>query len=177
MLEFGFLACITWKPMALTLVKEIQVEPYYIGFKQSLVFSEFSSQIAALSAWIFFVLIHAYYGGSLTSYFSTSPGLPFSSVEEGLGLYPTWKLLTISGEEGPLLVLKVRSRFKTYDEFCLQAKAIEEPMYANYLKMLKANPNEFQAKDHRDGMERLKSDGNFLRTTKEAFNAMVKYLL
>ena len=57
----------------------------------------------------------------------------------------------------------------------LQAKAIEEPLYADYLKMLEANPTEFQAKDHRDGMERLKSDGNFLRTTKEAFNAMVKY--
>ena len=39
-----------------------------------------------------FLLIHSYYSGALTMFFSSPPRLPFSNIYEALELYPKWKL-------------------------------------------------------------------------------------
>ncbi len=58
-----------------------------------------AQKIVVTSTWYFFVLINAYYGGALTMFFTTEPSLPFSTREEVMELYPTWKLKFLKGME------------------------------------------------------------------------------
>ena len=41
-----------------------------------------SLKVAIFTAWSFFVLINAYYGGALTMFFSTEASIPFNSIAE-----------------------------------------------------------------------------------------------
>lgn len=56
-------------------------------------------QCAAFWGWMFFVLINAFYGGALTMFFTSEPTLPFSTVEEVMKLYPSFKLLMMNGND------------------------------------------------------------------------------
>jgi hypothetical protein len=49
--------------------------------------------------WLFFILIHTYYSGAMTMFFSTTPTLPFSTMDEGLSLYPKWKMISTAGNK------------------------------------------------------------------------------
>ncbi len=77
-------------------------------------------QVSVFSAWLLFVLVNAYYGGTLTSYFATSPSLPFQSLREALLKYPSWKLIMISGYEGKVKVQATiaRNPHKCLRPFC-----------------------------------------------------------
>ena len=38
--------------------------------------------ITAFTAWIFVVLVNAYYGGAMTMFFSSEPTVPFNTIED-----------------------------------------------------------------------------------------------
>ncbi len=42
--------------------------------------------------------MNAFYGGALTMFFSSPPNPPFSSVREGLMMYPKWKMTLPDGQ-------------------------------------------------------------------------------
>ena len=56
-------------------------------------------QATATVAWTFFTLINAYYSGALTMFFASEMNMEFSSLEDVLDAYPTWKLMVLSGNE------------------------------------------------------------------------------
>ncbi len=62
-----------------------------------------SHRLAIISSWIFFVLTNAYYGGALTMFFSSEASLPFHTLEEGAGKFPTWKFLHLDDADLVLL--------------------------------------------------------------------------
>ena len=62
---------------------------------------------------IFFVLFQAFYSGALTMFFSTSKQLPFTSLEEGLALYPEWELLHYA----PTLPLVTKAKNSNNEDF------------------------------------------------------------
>ncbi len=43
-----------------------------------------SGRIVTISAWMFFLVLNAYYGGALTMFFSSPPSQPFSDLRDGL---------------------------------------------------------------------------------------------
>ena len=47
-----------------------------------------SSNITQTSAWYFFLLFNAFFGGALTMFFATSPNLHFSTIREVMQAYP-----------------------------------------------------------------------------------------
>jgi hypothetical protein len=49
--------------------------------------------IASTTSWIFFVLLHAYYGGALTMFFTSEMSIPFINIYDVMEAYPNWKLL------------------------------------------------------------------------------------
>ena len=55
--------------------------------------------ITSTTAWIFFVLLNAYYGGALTMFFTSEIRVPFSSIEEVMRAYPNWQLKMMSGND------------------------------------------------------------------------------
>ena len=52
-----------------------------------------SRRIMILSFSLCFSLLEKFYGGALTMFLSSSPSLPFNSLEEGLSMEPEWKML------------------------------------------------------------------------------------
>lgn len=51
-----------------------------------------SKRITITVLWFLFVIIHAFYDGSLTMFFADGSGLPFRSLVQGLDYYPAWTL-------------------------------------------------------------------------------------
>ena len=49
-------------------------------------------KITSTTAWIFFVLLNAYYGGALTMFFTSEAPIPFNTIEDVMKSYPAWKL-------------------------------------------------------------------------------------
>ena len=47
-----------------------------------------ANSITKLSLWLFFVLIHTYYGGAMTMFFASEVSLPFETVREAMQSYP-----------------------------------------------------------------------------------------
>ena len=73
---------------------EFILESYSGAWYNRTVGRVFSSQsIAVLSFSICFLLLEIFYGGALTMFLSSSPRLPFKSLEEGLSMTPKWRLL------------------------------------------------------------------------------------
>ena len=66
--------------------------------KNLLINMTFPRRITTLTLWFFFVIISAYYSGSLTMFFADGSGLPFNSLAEGLDYYPKWKLTLPQGK-------------------------------------------------------------------------------
>ena len=53
--------------------------------------------ISYISAWFFFVLLNAFYGGALTMFFSSEITIPFEEARDVIKAYPTWNFLMLSG--------------------------------------------------------------------------------
>ena len=58
-----------------------------------------ANSITKLSLWIFFVLIHAYYGGAMTMFFANEIVPPFRNLRDVLQAFPKWNLVFTSGLE------------------------------------------------------------------------------
>lgn len=50
-----------------------------------------SKDSVALTMWLSFTVLNAFYGGTLTASFSTSPASPFHTLLDGVYRYPQWK--------------------------------------------------------------------------------------
>ena len=59
--------------------------------------------IASFSSWTFFVLLNAYYGGALTMFFTSEANIPFTSIDDVMEAYPTWKLKMRGGDDYSLV--------------------------------------------------------------------------
>ena len=55
--------------------------------------------IASTSGWTFFLLLNAFYGGALTMFFTSEIRIPFTSIEDVMRQYPTWRLLMMNGND------------------------------------------------------------------------------
>ena len=58
-----------------------------------------ANSITKLSLWIFFVLIHAYYGGAMTMFFANEIVPPFKNLRDVLQAFPEWNLVFTAGLE------------------------------------------------------------------------------
>ena len=58
-----------------------------------------ANSITKLSLWIFFVLIHAYYGGAMTMFFANEIVPPFRNLRDVLQAFPEWNLVFTAGLE------------------------------------------------------------------------------
>ena len=58
-----------------------------------------SFKIILLSVWYFFIMLHAYYGGALTMFFSTKDPIPFKSLQDAIRAYPDWNLISRKGKK------------------------------------------------------------------------------
>ncbi len=124
-----------------------------------------AQKLVVTLTWFSFVLIHSYYSGALVMFFATEPSLPFSTLEEVLTLYPTWKLKMLRGmqvdfvgkkERGEALFVEFWNRMESkpseavlsnLDEAFAQIRSDQVVMYAAYLQLrgyLKNNPQENQ---------------------------------
>ena len=56
-----------------------------------------ASKIIHCSMWIFFTLVHAFYGSSLTMLFITETEVPFANLNEAIMAFPNWNTIFISG--------------------------------------------------------------------------------
>ena len=56
-----------------------------------------SKMIIIFSGWLFFVLIHSFFGAALTMFLSSPPDLPFTSINGGLTRFPEWKMISVRG--------------------------------------------------------------------------------
>ena len=72
-------------------------------------------QTTATVAWTFFTLVNAYYSGALTMFFASEMDLEFSTLEDVLEAYPTWKLMILSGNEA-MYVLQEELRARIADK-------------------------------------------------------------
>ena len=66
----------------------------------------YTQKLLILLGWVFFNIINAYYGGALTMHLSIPPTYPFSTVQEGLNLYPDWKMLILQESQISVLLFK-----------------------------------------------------------------------
>ena len=51
------------------------------------------------TTWVFYILLHAYYTGALTMFFSTEVEVPFFSIKDAMSAYPNWRLMMRWGNE------------------------------------------------------------------------------
>ena len=47
----------------------------------------------------FFILVNAFYGGAMTMFFSSEITLPFETIGDVMGTYPTWNLMVDGGSD------------------------------------------------------------------------------
>ena len=59
-----------------------------------------SHRLTALSLWVVFVLVNAFYGGALTMFFTSAPSKPFEDGNQALNAWPKWKLVTNKVRDG-----------------------------------------------------------------------------
>ncbi len=50
------------------------------------------------TAWYFFVLLNAFYGGALTMFFTSKVSIPFDTVRDVMRAYPSWRLIVQDGK-------------------------------------------------------------------------------
>ena len=56
-----------------------------------------SSKISHIVFWLFFVLVHSFYSGAMTMFFTSATSMPFQTVEEGLLAQSSWKMVYHGG--------------------------------------------------------------------------------
>ena len=66
--------------------------------------SEIFGKFQMLKEWtifnmsITFLLVHAFYGGAMTTFFSSGVRPPFETLQQGLSMYPSWKMASTRRE-------------------------------------------------------------------------------
>ena len=93
-----------------------------------------SKTIIELTAWVFFTILYAYYGGALTMFFTTKQSLPFETIEDAMMAAPTWKVLIL----------------KYFETALKQEKKID-----HYWKYVEANPDSYLVNSIEEGITTL----------------------
>ena len=55
--------------------------------------SWYSCRVAVITGWLLFNLVNAYYNGALTMFLASAKEIEIPTLEEGLALYPNWKMV------------------------------------------------------------------------------------
>ncbi len=66
---------------------------------KDLPFGNDTQDILSTTAWYFFLLLNAYYGGAMTMFFSSAPSAPFHGIRDVFKEYPAWKFMFPKGME------------------------------------------------------------------------------
>ena len=101
-------------------------------------------------------MMHSYYGGALTMFFSSAPNVPFRNIENGLKQYPTWKIQIINGDEN-----YVFSQVRASKVFRKQWERMQE------------RRSEFVVPNFDAAFEKLQQAGHFLFSGKSGFTGYV----
>ncbi len=132
--------------------------------------------ISYTTAWYFFVLLNAFYGGALTMFFTSQvqkfcslyffskksilillvqASVPFESIRDVMRAYPTWKLLIMDGNQvssfgfvQPTFFFTLSYVFQVNYQFQVAAG---DPDYVNFWQRLESNPEEALFKDIGEG--------------------------
>ena len=96
-----------------------------------------------------FNLIYAYYCGALVMYQSSSSGVPFTSMREGILLYPDWKMVFSAGYEGFFFDLAVGG---------------DEIMDSYWNVLQSAEGKDLMKHSNKEGMRQLSEEGFFYYT-------------
>ena len=60
---------------------------------------ENTGKILAFTAWTFFVVLNAYYGGAMTMFFANEISFPMETAKDALRAIPDWTIVTLKGTE------------------------------------------------------------------------------
>ena len=111
-------------------------------------------QVARISAWMFFVVLEAYYEGALTMFFSSEFTVPFETQRDVIRAYPRYKLMMQDGND---------IRFET---LALQG----DPDYADFWWRVENLPEETVFGTIDEGLDRIFS-GPFVM---DAIDTMIR---
>ena len=131
--------------------------------------SSASSKVLQNLGWMFFLLLHACYGGALTTNFIIAANTPFTSLSEGLLQYPTWQLCLEKGYE--IMIQVHRERFHTSyvaaQLILCWLKTLADgpnpnPVYAKYWKKLNEDPDKYMQPNLAATLECFKETGRYI---------------
>ena len=98
--------------------------------------------IASTSAWYFFVLLNAFYGGALTMFFTSEITIPFNDIRDVIRSYPDWKLQILTGSDA-----------------LYQPKALAgDPEYMAFWERVESDPEQSIYPNIEEGLKRLLED-------------------
>lgn len=83
----------SWYAICTLTLGSILVQLSLHVYAEKISLSPESSRVYLFMLWFFFFVINSYYGGAMTMFFSSERTTPFSTLREGLNLYPEWKLV------------------------------------------------------------------------------------
>ena len=85
-----------WKVM-LSFLATILVSFVIFQLHKRNVISLESEKVLKMVAWLTFVILHAYYAGAMTMFFTSKPTLGFTTLRDVLQAIPEWKLIFLKG--------------------------------------------------------------------------------
>ena len=62
-----------------------------------------SNRVMALSIWMFFVVVNAYYGGAMTMFFANTISIDLETKRDVLQAYPDWHLIFKDGVQSKFI--------------------------------------------------------------------------
>ena len=114
-------------------------------------------KIFTITAWLFFLLLNAYYGGAMTMFFANDITLPFKNIRDVMRTYPEWKLLMMQGTE---------ISYVPYVE-------MGDPDYGAFMDRVSSNPEDLTFNTMEEGIARLRNGRTVIYVPKEGFNSFI----
>ena len=124
-----------------------------------------SNRVMALSIWMFFVVVNAYYGGAMTMFFANKISIDLETKRDVLQAYPDWHLIFKDGAQSKFIEYAIqgdadyveylardevdpqKTRFGTYEEGLHRIETRNEIMFIKESDLkgwLRSNPNHVQ---------------------------------
>ena len=114
--------------------------------------------ITTLTAWGFFVLINAYYGGAMTMFFSSELRIPFNGIEDVIQAYPDWKL-----------------KMQIGNDVYFQYKALQgDPLYVAFWQRVIEEPHDTVFNTIQEGMDLLREERAVVHTSLGMLKGFIK---
>ena len=100
--------------------------------------------------WLFFLFINVYYSGVLTMFFTTTPSVPFKSINEVMQAHPEWILKHPFGYDAAFI----------YNS---------DPDYVSYWKLVQNDIDKYTCKDVEECMAELNGDKTVIYLNKRQY--------